>query len=509
MILKCAVCGQNIEFADGLPDGQHVRCPYCGAKMELDHSLEGIPSFRVLSGDIESRQTPSQLHVRQSAHVSVSQCAHAPTSHVSDTRTAKKLGGSSDWVLYVLLVAVICGGIVIWVHKRGNESCIPPSVDQIGRSEGSSSLSEVNADRERRHSEENAERERRKIREEEEREMRRAEKMKRDAERERERLEMAEKAKRERELREIVSKAEMGFSGMTSVFASDFPAGKRPFDFSEDGIIIVADENYISGRSLYRLTVEGNRLKTVQKVSQRDGSEDVKSDDFMRMVTNKIVLAKRESGPVWICGNTKMNELIDTPETSDSYAPLSDFMRGALPVLTALRAMLPAVKYRVTLKAKRGKDEIKIGIVEKVIDIQAIRSKIRAQLTDRKLKSIGKGVNPPVLKKFKRTVVFYDGEVIKKEISGLIKVPRRYVYKGSGQNRVTAEERWRDLSQKAEEQDQAEVEVEIENQRRMDEYRRKVDSVLRDSKPTEDEVDKEIAAYKLFIERSRSKLPKE
>lgn len=508
MILKCAVCGQDIEFADGLPDGQHVRCPYCGTKMELNHSLDGIPSFRVLSVDAESKQPPSRLHVRQPARVSVPSRTPASAPQVSSPQTERKRGGSGDWVLYAFLIAVISGGIAVWMHRRGNEPAIPPPVAQIGLSEDSNSRSDVNADYERRRSEEDAERERRKIREEEERAKRRAEKEKRDAEREKERQEMTERAERERQLREVVSKAEMGFNGSDSVFAMDFPVGNRPFDFAEDGEIFVVDENYVGDRSIYRLTVDAKRLKSVRKFSQQNGEVDVPPDDFMSGIVSKVVLAKMESGPVWICGKTKMNELIEVPESAYTYVPLSDFMGGALPVLNALKVAPPVIKYRVTLKAKNGKGEIKLGVVESEVDVQAIRSKIRERLTDRKLKSAGSGVKPPTMKKFKRTVVFYEGEIIKTEMGGLTRVPRHYVYHGSWQNRTTAEERWKALAKKAEEQDREELEVEAENQRRMDEYRRKADAALRDSKVTEDEVDAELGLYRLFIERSRTKLSK-
>lgn len=508
MILNCAACGRNIEFADGLSNGQHVRCPYCGAKMELNRSLDGTPSFRILSADGEPKQTSSRFHVQQPARVSVPPHAPAPAPQVSPSRASKKRGGSGDWVLYVLLAVVICGGIVVWVHKRGNEHAVP-LVAQTGLTEDTNSLSDVNADIERRRNEEKAERERRKIREEEEREKRHAEKLKRNAEREKERREMAERVERERQRREIVSNAEMVFNGSDSVFAMDFPIGKRPFDFAEDGVIVVADESYIGDGSLYRLVVEDKHLHSVQKISRRNDAENITPTKFMLMATNKIVLAKAVSGPVWICGKTKQNEMIEVPDSTDSYAPLADFMGGVLPVLNALRGVSPLVKYRVTLKAKRGKNDVKVGIVEKEIDIQALRSKIRERLTDRKLRRTGSGVKPPTMKKFKRTVVFYDGEIIKTEIGGLTKVPRHYVYHGSWQNRTTAEERWKALARKAEEQDREEMAVEIENQRRMDEYRRKVDAALRDSKVTENEVDAELCLYRLFIERSRTKLPKE
>ena len=222
---------------------------------------------------------------------------------------------------------------------------------------------------------------------------------------------------------------------------------------------------------------------------------------------------------MWICGKTKMNELIEVPESADTYVPLSDFLGGALPVLNALKVVPPAIKYRVTLKKKNGKGEIKLGVVENEVDVQTIRSKVREQLTDRKLKSSGSGIKPPAMKKIKRTVVFYDGEKIVKGMTGVTKVPRSFTFFGTARNHdnkahvediiAQARRKWESLREEAERQDRRELEIEAENQRRMDEYRRKVDTALRNSKATEGEVDTELRLYRLLIERSRTKLPKE
>lgn len=509
MILKCAACGGDMEIAGSIPENVAIKCPHCGEFVRINkpHRLEvptnpNLPRFvpnDTLPNHAPVRQRPD-LHIRRPVAAMPSQAMPAmPPPRQNPPRPMKKKnGGSGGWMIYALLAVVVAGLGVYWMRKSNTSQ--NANADAF-RQSGANVKIDAKTEQEKFRVE-------RLAREEAEREKRRTEKAKRDAERERERLEMAEKAKRERELREIVSKVEMSFSGAASVFASDFPVGKRPFDFAEDGIIIVADENYIGGRSLYKLTVVGKQLKAVQKVSQRDGEEDVKPNDFMQSLANKIVLVKLESGPVWICGKTRMNEQIDVPESADAYAPLSDFMGGALPVMNALEVMPPAIKYRITLKAKNGKNEIKFGIVEREIDVQAIRSKIRERLIDRKLKSAESGVKPPIMKKFKRTVVFYEGKIIKTEMGGLTKVPRHYIYHGSWQNRTTAEERWKEFAKKAEEQDREELAIESENQRRMDEYRRKVEVALRNSKPTESEVDEELRLYRLLIERSRTKLPK-
>ena len=105
------------------------------------------------------------------------------------------------------------------------------------------------------------------------------------------------------------------------------------------------------------------------------------------------------------------------------------------------------------------------------------------------------------MKKVKRTVMMYDGEIMKKEISGITKIPREPKFSAG-----YAYQKWEELRKEAERQDQEELEAEAENQRRMEEYRRKTDAALRDAKPTEAEVDTELSLYRLLIERSRTKL---
>lgn len=509
MTLECASCGQIIEIPDGLPDGQHVRCPYCEVKLELVCKTGEQPLFKAITEKDSTAQVPSNIHVRQISRVSLPSRTAIHLSRETSCKNEPKKGGAGEWLLYGLLAVVLTGLGVYWLRMQ--KSSVDEQLD-VGLQSEPNAKEEVDVGVTR-HDQEAAERERRRAeqRAKEEAELAKchAERARREAEREKVRREMSQKVERERLSREAIANAEILFNGVNSVFASDFAPGSRPFDFGEDGVVTVADADYIASHAFYRLTVVGKRLKSVQRISPGKDLEDVAPEEFMRKATNRVVLARQASGPVWICGETKMNELIDLPESADAYVPLADFMGGSLPVLRALQVIQPLVKYRITLQAKTGKGTLKLGIVENEIDLQAIRAKIRGQLTDRRLQRMGIGLKPPRMKKFKRTVVFYDGEIMKKDIGGLTKIPRHYVFRVSAQNRTTAEEQWKKLAKIAEEEERRDLEVEEENQRRMDEYRRKADEALRNSRPTEAEVDSELSRYRMLIERSRTKLPKE
>ena len=50
MIIKCAICGNDLEVDNNTVDGQHFLCPYCGEKFEyridmaaLDPAVAALP----------------------------------------------------------------------------------------------------------------------------------------------------------------------------------------------------------------------------------------------------------------------------------------------------------------------------------------------------------------------------------------------------------------------------------------------------------------------------------
>lgn len=515
--LRCASCGGEMEIAGKVPDNVKIKCPHCGEYIKIDKPKRievptGANLPRFVPDDNPHAEEPIRrrpdLHVRRPT--SVVQNPTRVTEQFPPSEPVSSKGAKPDfgnWLVMIFAIGVIVSLGVYWMFQKRNSQmeALPVSEKMALNSESDGNDNEAKRQEEK-CALETAEREKEKR--EKEREERRIAMAEREAKREKTRLEAEEKAARERQLRAMIGEMQKGFLGASSIIASDFPSGKRPFDFAEDGVIVVVGEDYVASRSLYRLTIEGKALRSAQRISQQSGIESIVPDDFVSMIADQTVLAKMESGPVWICGKTEMNELIDFPMAADLYSPLADFIGKALPVLNELRTDAPSVKYRISLKAKKGSGEIKMGIVEKEIDLQAVRSKIRERLVNRKLKSLGAGIRPPKMKKFKRTVVFYEGEIMKTELGGLTKIPRHYVYRGSG-SVTTARERWLEFAKRAEEEERKELEVEAENQRRMAEYRRKTDELLHNAKPTEAEVDAELSSYRLFIERSRTKMPKE
>ena len=530
MILKCAACGGEMEIPGNVPKGTRVKCPYCGERLEIDgpHRIDlpqgGNLSRFVRSGSAESQEPSLEDTQKQRFYVRrpskpvagvqtpppVSAC---PPSHVSRKGRPTNKGNAQDILIYIALALVLGGAAVYWqkTSKHGNDNgqvAGPVSADVV-RNQDRSNQDEI----------EKKKRAERIAKEEAEREKRRAEKAERDAERERKRKEMADKAAKERQLRDLLVKMETGFCGAATVFAVDFPEKERPFYFAEDEDLFLAGMDFVAGRSLYKVTCEKGQVRTVQRMSQREGVVDVDAKKFMEEVKDKIVLVRKADGPVWICGNVKSSEMIPVPATSRSFSPLADFMGDGFAIANALKALQPAIKFRVTLKSQDGKTEIKLGVVEKEIDVQQVRSKIREMITDRKLKSRGVKLKPPRLKTFKRTVVFYEGEKIFKTMTGITQVPRSFKFFGTSRNHDNkshvqdiierAWRKWEDLKKEAERQERVELEIETENQRLMDEYRRKAESLVQNARPTESEVDAEIENYKLFVERSRSRLLKE
>ena len=180
---------------------------------------------------------------------------------------------------------------------------------------------------------------------------------------------------------------------------------------------------------------------------------------------------------------------------------------------------LPDLKYRLTLKSKmkgvqvNGVADISLGIIEYGASISSdrIRDAILKPMKMKREESAN--IKPPKLKKFTPTVVFYDGDIIRKQLE-VTKVPRQFKHLGTKRcgtvKRTTydqAEEQWNRLKAEAERQERRKEEILRENEQIMREHEEKVRAILSKGISGE-QIEAEVQKYVLLIERSRSRLPK-
>jgi hypothetical protein len=173
--------------------------------------------------------------------------------------------------------------------------------------------------------------------------------------------------------------------------------------------------------------------------------------------------------------------------------------------------IMPDLKFRLTLKPKDGGNATVMGIIgySESMSRDKIREFLVKAISARRVKSVN--IKEPRFKKFTPTVVFYDGDIIRKEMR-VTKVPRTFTHLGTkyygtvkASTYYQAEKQWVELKNEAERQERKQREVRENNDRLMQEYNDKVKTII--SKPiTGEEIEAECAKYILVIERSRSRL---
>lgn len=505
MIVKCTACGNDILISDGMDAGDRFVCPYCETQL----------------------------------------------AYWGRTRIEKicdvKVGIMPKILLGVLPVLVVVG-LLAYKHRlnvsRIRDLRIAEERQQVDKSQ--SACKEERFKEKEKVAMAGAERNQRigqQKKEEEERKTRREEMEKREAERERRRRDAQEKADTERRNRALFEDARNRFIGVTSIIAADFPDENNPLSYKTDGKFSVADMKYASEQKIYEILVEKGKLSAARLISRSDGIVEMSIDEFKKQFLGAFALVVGDTGPAWICGKVKNRINGPIPEIGSVLLPPTLFLGDSYAMVESLKVSLPGVKFRFTLHSKRKNGDIPIGVfaATESVSVEVIRSKVRERLTEQRLRRMKIGLTPPKMKKFKRTVVFYDGDKIVRTIGGITKIPMSYkkeayrrdaVYVGDGyvmqhedengvmradglpigtiivrgkKNLKAHQDKVR-LCEEVMRQENCEREIEAENRRAKEEYQRKVEQALRDARVTADDIDEELKKWELVIERSKSKL---
>ncbi|MBQ3288930.1 MAG: hypothetical protein IJH50_05920 [Kiritimatiellae bacterium] len=533
-----------MEVQDGILDGTHVRCPYCNEKTTYEVSAsmtlcgEDASHDRSqrnkLSAGIGNRHNTTRQINNSEPYVGAAdepgfriQCESAmPPPTGAGVRRIDKFERQKFAIAISLFILIAIGALAIYWWK--SQYVLAPPDRGVAEvfsedAERARLTAEENAERERKRKETDAERARQKAEADAEREKRARQKAEADAEREKRRLarekelqEQRNKAETERENRERVEEVERKFKSAIFVFASDFSEDKSPI--RKDGTFYAIGVEYISDKKIYEAMVEQGTIVAVRSFSPRGEPSDVDVGTFKGDVMKNRFLAMGEDGVAWILGTGKSSWTEKVSLSDEDITPAKRELGGLFSILSGW-GCLPDLKYRLTLKpgksgtyADRGSN-ISLGIIEYCASISSekLRDAILKPMKNRREEAAN--IAPPKLKKFMPTVVFYDGDVIRKELK-VTKVPRHFKHLGTkhyGTVKQTtynqAEEQWKRLRAEAERQERRKEEVLQENAQIMREHETKVRAILGKGISGE-QIEAEAQKYVLLIERSRSRLAK-
>ena len=516
MIVTCGACSANIEIQDNIADGTHIICPYCNEKTTYN------ASSTITSHEAKSPNIRPDLHIRRknggTRTASTRMTGFAQNKASGDFAVREKAKKSPIGIIAFAVVA-LCGLVfgLVWYNTYTRQKYAKEQEELRLLEERKAKTVQEEAERTKRMAEQEAEREKKKREFEAERERRKAEaeaeREKKRLEREKELNEKQKKAEDEKANRERIEEIERKFKSSPMVFAVDFPESRSPL--KKDGVFYAIGLDYISDNKIYEAMCEHGVITAARAFSPKGEPEDVDVKTFNEKLKSRL-LVKGENDVVWICGTGKSSWMENVSLRDEVIFPAKTELKELYAILFKWNC-LPDLKYRLTLKsAKDGKltkggREISLGIIayDKSISLTRIRDSILKVLQKNRDKSAN--IKPPKLKKFKPTVVFYDGDIIRSEMN-VTKVPRKFKHLGTKHHGTVkhrtyeqAEKQWQKLRDEAERQMRRQEEVKLENAKLMQNYEVEVRDVLSKAISGE-EIESEVRKYLLLIERSRSKL---
>ena len=256
------------------------------------------------------------------------------------------------------------------------------------------------------------------------------------------------------------------FCGTRLSFWQNLKKQDRP-GFSE-GVFIAALPVSVKKCDVYEIVSEKDGISCVAKVRDRGDDEKQTAQAFTKTIDGCGGLVCANGVSYALLPKLARNARFNVPAKGGRFDPSKEYL-GALNTLVDMLGLdASRVSYDVRFAFDGGKDSVKVATVRHGDSIdyelfEKVASPIAQEMQRKRAYADYK------TKKYKRTVVFYDGAYISRGIKGVTKVPRSFHSRDSrGYNE------WVHLRDEARRQEYEAARVADENNRRTLEWKRKV-----------------------------------
>ena len=491
MIIECRSCKAQLEVPDEISDGQHIICPYCNCKFSYtkERNMQNPPKASGVSPN-------TKIHFKKNNIGSIRRLD-------SDMVVSNDKSGT---VRNIIVAAVLAAAVVFGLVQYRKFERRQAYEDQLRmdreRAEAARAAAERAAELE--HERKEAEEREQRLRREREAE---------DARLEQERLEERRRAREESEAKrreiEKISAAQENYRRVREAFglATTYfylDVMKDSSSGNATGVVCYVDESFSRDGRIYEIK-NGVEVWVIYP----DKLPEKAPDGFAIPSPESRAGLLVKGGKVIICGVARNTGRYPVPDRGKAFVPYEADLGKLLDITLALGINTPDKRYHVTLQKKNGERVCDLGIcsADDVVSWESIEAPVRDVL-ERRLKRSAKAIKPPVPKKMRRTVVFYDGGITKKDISGLIHIPREFQYHYHGninyEVRQRAREDWERLRDIAVREDEEELKIAAENSFAQKEFERKAREMNMEV-VEESAVDKYLADCELIVERGKKK----
>ena len=340
-----------------------------------------------------------------------------------------KRGSAGVKQIVIIVVLVIAGATLLMMYNRH---------EQKKRLEAERQAEAARIERER--AEEAARAQLKKEQEEAERKLReeqeareKAQREREEAERERARKAAEAEAARQKKIetenkrREVYTTARELFKS-TLYLEENAPPSDKILSAKAGSKFWFIFDTHTTDKLIYEVDKVSYSRMEVKALSVDADAKDVPYMDFIRMV-NGGTYVYTSGDKVWLKCAKSPEGSFPVPKRGRNFSVAAKISGELYKTLLELGTNSGGVKCRLTLRSGNGKTNILLGEIGfgEVLPRRSIEEGIGKHI-GRKASSAISGTDKVAKPTFKRTVVLYDGDVIKKEIT-VTKVPRNFTFR--------------------------------------------------------------------------------
>ncbi len=480
MIIKCAICGNDLEVDNNTVDGQHFLCPYCGEKFEYRKPtrVELPPAKPKLSVRRPQPQQNAASGADQPNGL-VQRVEARAKANARKARAAKLKAFFTNVFALIVLGGIGWGGYEIWkIRKSGKSVNVLPTVVAI-LEKAKSPTDE--AEKEPQVSQEEL------VRQEAERQ--------REMERKRQRKEEERRRALEKKHSAEYFAVRESFVGARIAYWSELPKNRRPGAVEgEFGLAVPRGR----GKCEYFQIASTTNGVTVRRLSEKVPPQDVPELEYKKLMMDHGGFFLKDGTAYFVSGSNDKKSWTPPTRYSESFSPAEALFDDAYPIVGDRSLDTTGRNFEVFFSLDDKSQPIRIGVVPFDGEIRYAAFAETAKDIALNMRKTGKR---PQTKKIKRTVVFYDGVKIHKDIKGVTKIPRTWTLFEQGYSKASyywsqISNQYQSLREEALRQEREAEQAEAEFREAMAEWQRK-----KDAPPTESEIQSILYAGAVTIKR--------
>lgn len=217
-------------------------------------------------------------------------------------------------------------------------------------------------------------------------------------------------------------------------------------------------------------------------------------------------------GRVWLRGVPKNGSAYEVPRRGRNFMSADVELGDLYAALASLDVKFEEMKSRLILRPQNGGESVVMGVFsyDNSLPWEKLEDFARQSIENRN-KRLSAKKKPPKLKRFKQTVVLYDGQHVKKSVKGVTFVPRVFKHSGTSRDGLKRTstvddfyDKWSKLRSEAERQEREAERVARENERVMAEFERK-QAMTSSARASTAEIEEELSKWRIIVDRGRIK----